>query len=547
MARPKKSRPESHPDELTRKEIRRRLKSDKSHFDLFNQFITRKDSTLNDFQMLLDSGADLNPPKSDKSSMTGWTPLMSAAWNKRPELVAFFTAKGADIHYLSQDEESALSLSLYQDDQKSIQILRDAGADISQSKFLRSVSLGAAYRNEWEEVLKQAPETYRLNPDDWKVSYNFALALEKAGRYPEARALAENAKYAKKYENYFLDVLLRSALKAGDFKGAVKYWELAREEFIAYNTPADNFLANLLIVYINQSGPAQALAQVQPYLERALALSNKGLLEFNLSCTHALNGNINETVQFGLHAVSKGKLPSNFESESDFDGLRKHPYFIQFLKAANNDFLQNVYLTHPAGASVETELRMENHIINRWVKKSTHAPARPQQNVYSDEFTTLKAYNELLSNLKQNGYQETTPSYIKNWAATLDEYLNKLSENLSQPMGALILEWKPKLIESDHLIKEYGLYSLSSSTPEEIEKYLMDNSDQNSASLEFLAPRILGREAFQTIFDLTALSRVWQKLALDKELIVVQFEKNRGMDFWIKLKPNSETVNINPG
>ena len=76
---------------------------------------------------LLDKGADIN--ESAKSGDTeGYTVLMMAARNDKPELVKFLVKEGADVNLKAKDGSTAISLAKKEKDEAMVKLLKKLGA-----------------------------------------------------------------------------------------------------------------------------------------------------------------------------------------------------------------------------------------------------------------------------------------------------------------------------------------------------------------------------------------------------------------------------------
>jgi ankyrin repeat protein len=83
--------------------------------------------TTNVAKNLLDKGADIN--ESSKSGKTeGYTVLMMAARNNKPDLVKFLVKNGADINLMAKDGNTALSLAKKEKDEDMVKLLKKLGA-----------------------------------------------------------------------------------------------------------------------------------------------------------------------------------------------------------------------------------------------------------------------------------------------------------------------------------------------------------------------------------------------------------------------------------
>ncbi len=78
-------------------------------------------------KMLLEKGANVNDSIS-KGSAEGYTALMMAARNKKPELVKFLVKEGADLNLKAKDGNSALSLAEKEEDKEMVKLLNELGA-----------------------------------------------------------------------------------------------------------------------------------------------------------------------------------------------------------------------------------------------------------------------------------------------------------------------------------------------------------------------------------------------------------------------------------
>jgi ankyrin repeat protein len=82
---------------------------------------------LEAIDMLLNAGVNID--ESAKSGQTeGYTCLMMAARNKRPDLVKYLVEREADINARAADGSTALSLAGKEDDQEMISLLKELGA-----------------------------------------------------------------------------------------------------------------------------------------------------------------------------------------------------------------------------------------------------------------------------------------------------------------------------------------------------------------------------------------------------------------------------------
>jgi len=77
--------------------------------------------------LLLEKGADVNAQLTGADA-TGWTAIMFAASNEKPELVKYLISKGADVNLKAKDGTTALSLAIKNKDKNMIKILKAKGA-----------------------------------------------------------------------------------------------------------------------------------------------------------------------------------------------------------------------------------------------------------------------------------------------------------------------------------------------------------------------------------------------------------------------------------
>jgi ankyrin repeat protein len=77
--------------------------------------------------LLLERGADVNDSM-DTGPGAGFTCLMMAARNARPDLAEFLLANGADITAKTKDGSTALSLAMEENDEQMAALLRSNGA-----------------------------------------------------------------------------------------------------------------------------------------------------------------------------------------------------------------------------------------------------------------------------------------------------------------------------------------------------------------------------------------------------------------------------------
>ena len=76
---------------------------------------------------LLDKGADINEsPKNGRAE--GYTVLMMAARNNKPDLVKFLVKNGADVNLKAKDGSTALSLAEKEKDDAIVKLLKELGA-----------------------------------------------------------------------------------------------------------------------------------------------------------------------------------------------------------------------------------------------------------------------------------------------------------------------------------------------------------------------------------------------------------------------------------
>jgi len=78
-------------------------------------------------ETLLKKGADVNEAP-DRGRAEGYTCLMMAARNDRPELVSFLITKGADVNARAKDGKTALALAQEEGHSEGVKLLKAAGA-----------------------------------------------------------------------------------------------------------------------------------------------------------------------------------------------------------------------------------------------------------------------------------------------------------------------------------------------------------------------------------------------------------------------------------
>lgn len=78
-------------------------------------------------EMLLEKGADINE-SATKGAAEGYTVLMMAARNNKPELVKFLVKNGADVNLKAKDGNTALSLAEKEKDEAMVKLLKELGA-----------------------------------------------------------------------------------------------------------------------------------------------------------------------------------------------------------------------------------------------------------------------------------------------------------------------------------------------------------------------------------------------------------------------------------
>jgi len=77
--------------------------------------------------LLLEKGDDVNEAGSSGPA-EGYTCLMMAASNNKPELVKFLLSKGADINAKAKDGSSAIGLAVKENDKDMVALLKENGA-----------------------------------------------------------------------------------------------------------------------------------------------------------------------------------------------------------------------------------------------------------------------------------------------------------------------------------------------------------------------------------------------------------------------------------
>jgi len=78
-------------------------------------------------ELLLSKGADVDEA-SNSGDAAGYTPLMMAARNKKPELVKFLVKNGADVNAKAKDGVTPLSLAAKEKDAEMVRLLKKLGA-----------------------------------------------------------------------------------------------------------------------------------------------------------------------------------------------------------------------------------------------------------------------------------------------------------------------------------------------------------------------------------------------------------------------------------
>ncbi|MFC2124625.1 ankyrin repeat domain-containing protein [Bacteroidota bacterium] len=78
-------------------------------------------------QKFLDKGVDVDE-SADSGAIAGYTTLMMAAGNKRPDIVKFLAENGADVNTKAGDGQTPLGMAERENDQEMIAILKELGA-----------------------------------------------------------------------------------------------------------------------------------------------------------------------------------------------------------------------------------------------------------------------------------------------------------------------------------------------------------------------------------------------------------------------------------
>jgi ankyrin repeat protein len=83
---------------------------------------------LDAIDILLKAGADIDE-SADSGPTEGYTCLMMAARNERPDLVRYLAERKADINARAADGSTALSLAVKEEDQEMVALLTELGAE----------------------------------------------------------------------------------------------------------------------------------------------------------------------------------------------------------------------------------------------------------------------------------------------------------------------------------------------------------------------------------------------------------------------------------
>ncbi|RAL26222.1 ankyrin repeat domain-containing protein [Thermoflavimicrobium daqui] len=127
-------------------------------------------------ELLIRLGAELNRTNDFKE-----TPLMTAVWDERVDVVAFLLEQGADVHHQDRDGNSALHIAAALGNEKLVQLLLGAGADVELQNEDEITPLIDAVKNNQPSVvsllLKQGANPH-IAPFDEEPPLHIAIDLD---------------------------------------------------------------------------------------------------------------------------------------------------------------------------------------------------------------------------------------------------------------------------------------------------------------------------------------------------------------------------------
>ena len=387
-----------------------------------------KSNCLDVLEFLLAHGANINQATPVKGHGNGgWMPLHMAIFCGNETIARALVDRGADINAQKENGQTPLRMAYEKGMTKLISYLEELGAEPGDPESLQHAKIEYLQKkHQWDacidkinEAIDQGWETKELyhvasHCYRWKGDFQSAIDWIKKG-------------YEKfGYYEYYLDAITFYYCATGTTDQAIEFWIKNKEYFDPQAEPSRSIVGNLLHAYAAESRADEGLQILEPYFDRLNTRqeAKKGGCFYNISCLYGLTGQVENSVRWAIEALQFDVYTLEQFKDSDFDNVRNHPLFVDFINHFENHGRTFHYYEKDASdyVMIWTNAKMRGEII------------RCKDGKYSNEkldlsaFELLKANYQLKQNLLEQGYQEAFCPLYAEWQDALESLFEMMAD-----------------------------------------------------------------------------------------------------------------------
>ncbi|MBW1295477.1 ankyrin repeat domain-containing protein [Aquimarina litoralis] len=395
--------------------------------------------TMNDLNIWVEYDADVNKEVDHKDSRyNGWTPLFFAIENQNKEVVKGLLLSGIDLDHVSRDGDTAITLALDYRSEEILELLKDRIENpFNSSKVIEKMIAFQLYTSNWSDVIEWAAKI-DTNAIEYSNTLNhISTAYRKLG--DQEHTVLYTEKYIEQFgfDHNIWDTLIINYIIFGLDQQVVEYWEEHMDTFQPDKDPAANILAHMIVAYDRIGQHQKAIDIIVPFIDKAknTKISKKGLLDFNIACMYAKADDVENTIKYGLQAVSKGYKKESF-LDADFDIVRSNPLFDLFINYIDTQVLYK-YLVHE-NANVTLYTRTSD-VLEIIIFDGENYNAIQEKVDSSIEL--FKLFQEKISFYTNKGYSNSIPDFKKIWIPALDDLFQRIKKDTETPVGEIRIEW----------------------------------------------------------------------------------------------------------